>query len=84
MEQAPDRAVSAKSYTFTLRDGVTFSDGTPLDAAAVKTSFDGDAALLEDLPTAYGGVYIAGYAERTPLDLSKGPQGLAPSRIRRS
>jgi peptide/nickel transport system substrate-binding protein len=27
-------------YTFHLRQGVTFSDGTPLDAAAVKTNFD--------------------------------------------
>jgi peptide/nickel transport system substrate-binding protein len=61
-------AGSGKSYTFTLRDGVTFSDGTPLDAAAVKTSFDGDAALLKELPTAYGGVYIAGYAGTDVLD----------------
>ncbi|AXO37112.1 ABC transporter substrate-binding protein [Micromonospora sp. B006] len=28
------------SYTLTLRDGVTFSDGTPLDAAAVKANID--------------------------------------------
>ena len=28
------------SYTFTLRTGVTFSDGTPLNAAAVKYTFD--------------------------------------------
>ena len=27
-------------YTFTLRSGVTFSDGTPLDAAAVARNFD--------------------------------------------
>lgn len=27
-------------YTFHLRQGVTFSDGTPLDAAAVKFNFD--------------------------------------------
>jgi peptide/nickel transport system substrate-binding protein len=31
---------SATSYTFTLRKGVTFSDGTPLNAAAVKYTFD--------------------------------------------
>jgi peptide/nickel transport system substrate-binding protein len=27
-------------YTFHLRDGVTFSDGTPLDAQAVKANYD--------------------------------------------
>ncbi|MFF2083674.1 ABC transporter substrate-binding protein [Nocardia sp. NPDC058176] len=36
-------------FTFTLRDGVTFSDGTPLDADIVKQNFDqyvnGDPAL---------------------------------------
>ncbi|MCH6164270.1 ABC transporter substrate-binding protein [Pseudonocardia alaniniphila] len=30
----------ATEYTFDLRPGVTFSDGTPLDAAAVKANFD--------------------------------------------
>ncbi|WP_433285585.1 ABC transporter substrate-binding protein [Pseudonocardia sp. CA-142604] len=30
----------ATAYTFDLRPGVTFSDGTPLDAAAVKANFD--------------------------------------------
>ncbi|OZC86761.1 ABC transporter substrate-binding protein [Rhodococcus sp. 15-649-1-2] len=30
----------ATSYTFSLRDGVTFSDGTPLDADAVKFNLD--------------------------------------------
>ncbi len=29
-----------KRWVFTLRAGVTFSDGTPLDATAVKASFD--------------------------------------------
>lgn len=28
------------AYTFKLRSGVTFSDGTPLDAAVVKANFD--------------------------------------------
>src|SRR5690349_8681548 len=28
-----------KTYTFTLRDGVRFSDGTPFDAAAVEWNF---------------------------------------------
>ncbi|MEV0581857.1 TIGR04028 family ABC transporter substrate-binding protein [Nonomuraea sp. NPDC050310] len=30
----------ATEYTFHLRDGVTFSDGSPLDAAAVAANFD--------------------------------------------
>ncbi|HEV7948418.1 MAG TPA: TIGR04028 family ABC transporter substrate-binding protein, partial [Glaciihabitans sp.] len=30
----------ATAYTFNLRDGVTFSDGTPLDAAVVAKNFD--------------------------------------------
>ena len=29
-----------KTYTFTLREGVTFHDGTPFDAAAVVANFD--------------------------------------------
>ncbi|MEV4615458.1 ABC transporter substrate-binding protein [Kitasatospora sp. NPDC049258] len=35
-EIAPD----LKSYTFHLRDGVKFTDGTPFDAEAVKANFD--------------------------------------------
>lgn len=35
-EIAPD----GKTYTFTLRRGVTFHDGTPFNAAAVKFNFD--------------------------------------------
>ena len=34
-----------KTYRFTLRDNVTFSDGTPFDAEAVKANFD---ALLDN------------------------------------
>ena len=30
----------ATEYTFKLRDDVTFSDGTPVDAAAVAKNFD--------------------------------------------
>jgi peptide/nickel transport system substrate-binding protein len=38
---SPDK----KTYTFTLRKGVTFHDGTPFTAAAVKPSFDRRAAV---------------------------------------
>ena len=34
----------ATTYTFTLREGVVFHDGTPFDAAAVKANFDHIAA----------------------------------------
>lgn len=33
-------SADGKSWTFTLRKGVTFSDGTPLNAAAVCANFD--------------------------------------------
>lgn len=36
-----------RSVTFTLREGVTFSDGAPVDAAAVKTSLDRGLTLPE-------------------------------------
>jgi len=38
-------AKDGKTYTFKLRDGVKFSDGTPFDAAAVKLSVERAQAL---------------------------------------
>ena len=59
----------AKTYTFTLRDGVTFSDGTPLDAEAVKTAYDGIVKLgpLASL----GATYLSGYKETKVLAPNK-------------
>jgi peptide/nickel transport system substrate-binding protein len=56
----------ASEYTFKLRQGVTFSDGTTLDAAAVKTAYDGIFALgaLSEL----GLIYLSGYKSSTVLD----------------
>ncbi|GAA3208554.1 ABC transporter substrate-binding protein [Oerskovia jenensis] len=56
----------ATSFTFTLREGPTFADGTPIDAAAVKTNFDkivelGAAASL-------GSAYLVGYEGTTVVD----------------
>lgn len=44
----------ARSYTFHLRDDVTFSDGTPLTADIVKRNFE----TLATFPGAAGGAYL--------------------------
>jgi peptide/nickel transport system substrate-binding protein len=55
----------ATAYTFQLRDGVTFSDGTPFDAASVKANLDD---TVEKLPGSNGApVFLAGY-ESTTVD----------------
>ena len=56
------------TYTFDLRDDVTFSDGTAFTAQSVVTALDNDAQTLADVPGAYGGVYIAGYASSNAVD----------------
>lgn len=67
---ATDWSVSddALSYTFDLRTDVTFSDGTPFTAGSVQLALDSGAATLAELPTAYGGVYLAGYASTEVVD----------------
>ncbi|MBE3012084.1 ABC transporter substrate-binding protein [Microbispora sp. NEAU-D428] len=54
----------ARQFTFTLREGVTFSDGTPLDAEAVKASFD----RLATLPANGAASYLRGYQGTTVVD----------------
>jgi peptide/nickel transport system substrate-binding protein len=57
-EISPD----GRTYTFHLRDGVSFSDGTPLDAEAVRVNF----ARIHDpkthaaMTTAYISPYVSG------------------------
>lgn len=62
------------TYTFNLRQGVTFTDGSTFDAADVKYSFD---RLSDpDLGTSYTGPLVlrdvAGYAEARPSNPSVG------------
>ncbi|WP_165035177.1 ABC transporter substrate-binding protein [Candidatus Protofrankia californiensis] len=61
-----DVGQDAKSYTFHLRKGVTFSDGAPLTAAAVKTNFDAIVALGAKATLGYS--YLSGYAQTVPVD----------------
>jgi peptide/nickel transport system substrate-binding protein len=62
-------SADARVYTFTLRKGVTFSDGEKFDATAVKTAFDG----IEKLgPLAsLGATYLSGYSETKVLGANK-------------
>jgi peptide/nickel transport system substrate-binding protein len=64
-----DVGSDAKSFTFTLKDGVTFSDGTVLDAAAVKANFDAIIGLgAAKAPLAAS--YLTGYQSATVVDPS--------------
>ena len=40
LAESYEASEDAKEFVFHLRKGVTFQDGTPFDAAAVKFSFD--------------------------------------------
>ena len=63
-EVAPD----ASSFTFKLKDGVTFSDGTPVDAEAVKANFDSIVNVLTTAKAPLGGSYLFGYEGTTVVD----------------
>lgn len=56
------------SYTFTLRDDVTFSNGTKFDASAVKTAFDADKAFVASVPATFGATYLEGYERAEVMD----------------
>lgn len=61
----------ATAWTFTLRPGATFSDGAPVDAAAVKANFDrvpelgARASLPKGYLAGYAGTDVAGPTEFT-------------------
>jgi len=59
---------NALEYTFHLRKGVTFSNGTRFDAHAVKTAYDADKAFVSQLPTTFGATYLAGYDHAEVID----------------
>ncbi len=61
-EVSPD----ATTFTFHLRSGVTFSDGTPVNAKAVKDNFDAVPKLGAKAALAIG--YLTGYQGTTVVD----------------
>ncbi|MFJ1457525.1 ABC transporter substrate-binding protein [Nocardia sp. N2S4-5] len=63
-EVSPD----AKSFTFHLRPGVTFSDGTPLTATSVQKNFDAIVRTLTGAKAPLAASYLAGYTGTTPVD----------------
>jgi peptide/nickel transport system substrate-binding protein len=54
----------ARKFTFTLRQGPTFSNGTPVDAEAVKATFD----RLATFPGTGSSSYLVGYTGTTVTD----------------
>ena len=61
-----DVSEDGKEYTFTIRDGIKFSDGTPCDAAAVKKSLEAATVNL--------GMYIGSYGKlMTVIDTIEAP-----------
>ncbi|GII33959.1 ABC transporter substrate-binding protein [Planotetraspora mira] len=61
-EVSPD----ARTFTFHLRPGATFSDGTPVDAQAVKDTFDAAPKLGAKAVLAIG--YLSGYTGTRVVD----------------
>ncbi len=56
------------AYTFVLRQGVTFSNGTPFNAEAVRTAFDANKALAAKVPGRFGAAYLTGYDHADVVD----------------
>ncbi|GAB4584829.1 TIGR04028 family ABC transporter substrate-binding protein [Nocardia sp. IFM 10818] len=63
-EVSPD----AKTFTFKLKPGVTFSDGTPLTAASVQQNFDAIVKTLTPAKAPLGATYLFGYTGTTVVD----------------
>ncbi|BCK53748.1 ABC transporter substrate-binding protein [Nocardia wallacei] len=63
-EVSPD----ARAFTFHLRPGVTFSDGTPLTATSVQKNFDAIVHTLTGVKAPLAASYLAGYTGTTVVD----------------
>lgn len=56
----------AKEFTFTLRAGATFSDGTAVTAASVKANFD--SIIKDGAKATLAGPYLGGYVSTEVVD----------------
>ena len=61
-------SADALTYTFNLRDDVTFSDGTAFTADSVVLALQSAKDTLAAVPGAYGGVYVSGLDSATAVD----------------
>ncbi|MFJ4387447.1 ABC transporter substrate-binding protein [Pseudomonas sp. NPDC089408] len=68
LAQSWEVSTDALTYTFHLRQDVTFSNGERFDAHAVKTAFDSNKAFATQLPATFGATYLAGYDHAEVLD----------------
>jgi len=59
---------NGETYTFKLRSGVTFSNGTPFNAAAVVANVNGWLATKQAVPGAYGDSYITNVTGAKAID----------------
>ncbi|MET3919857.1 peptide/nickel transport system substrate-binding protein [Arthrobacter sp. UYEF20] len=75
-----------RSYTFKLRDKVTFQDGSPFDAAAVCSNFNRwfnfpEALRQQSTGSTFKSVFKA-HADQAALSTYKGCTALAPDNVR--
>ena len=75
-----------RTYTFKLREKVTFQDGTPFDAASVCSNFNRwfnfpEALRKQAAGTTFKGVFKA-HADQAPLSIYKGCTAVAPDNVK--
>ncbi len=68
-EALPEVSPDGKTYTFKVRQGVKFHDGTPLDAAAVKYNYERQLNAPVELRDAYNYYFgaVFGWADKSNL-----------------
>ncbi|HFC12232.1 MAG TPA: transporter substrate-binding domain-containing protein, partial [Anaerolineae bacterium] len=68
-ESLPQVSAENTTYTFTLREGLTFADGTPLDASAVKVSLQRAAATANPLFSILKDGDVDGFADEDAIQV---------------